>query len=139
MRRLAAPLAAASLVLAGCGSFGGGGVPQNAAIVRFVNATSVAVEVRVNGAPSGTIAPWTPVQEMPVFSPDGPPWRVEAFDPQGFQMAGIEVTGPAVPGEGASSGHSSSCGNFAIWWGVEPDAMPVVDPEATPPPPPPCR
>lgn len=129
---------AGAVALAGCGSFGGGGMPENAAIVRFVNATSMPVDVRVNGEPRGTVAPWSPVQEIAVFGPDGPPWRVDAFDPEGFQVAGIEVTGPAVAGEGASSSHSSTCGSFALWWGVEPQTMPVVDPALSPPPPPPC-
>jgi hypothetical protein len=137
-RRVVA-LAGATLTLAGCGTFGGGVVPENAAIVRFVNATSFAVEVRVNGAPRGVIQPWTPVQELAVLGPDGPPWQVEFFDPGGLQLAGLEVDGPARPGEGSASSQSSSCGIFSVWWGLEPDHVPVVDAGATRPPSPPCN
>ena len=137
--RLAAALVATSVALAGCGSFGGGGVPENAAIVHFVNGTSFPVELRVNGTPRGTIAPWTPAQEFAVYGPDGPPWQVGFFDETGLQLAGMEVSGPARPGEGASSGQSSTCGSFLVWWGAAPDNIPIVEPGATPPPPPPCN
>ena len=114
-------------------------MPANAAVIHFVNATSFPVQMRVNGAPRDTIPPWTPVQAVPIFGPDGPPWHVEFLDATGFQLAGVTVDGPLRPGEGRSSSQQSSCGTFAVWWGLEPDPMPVVDPAASPPPPPPCR
>lgn len=138
IRRLVLALLAVTFAVGACGSFGGGGVPANAAIVRYVNATSVPVEVRVNGAPWGTIAPWTPAQEMAVFGPGGPPWRVGFLDPDGFELGSLDVDGPARPGEASSSTQTSTCGTFAVWWGAEPPAIPVVDPAASPPPPPPC-
>ena len=129
---------AATVALAGCGSFGGGGVPENAAVIHIVNATSFPVQMQVNGAPRNTIPPWTPVQEMPIFGPDGPPWRLDFFGPHGQQVAALEVDGPARPNEGSSSSQSSSCGTFMVWWGAVPGGVQVVVPEAAPPPPPPC-
>jgi len=135
--RVSIAAAIASLVLAACGSFGGGPVPSGAAVIGMVNATSMPVAMHVNGAWVGTYPAWSEQRAIPVFGPGGPPWNVEFRDQDGFVIGSVVVDGPATD-ESASSGWTSSCGQFTAWWGPVPDTLPVLDPEAGRPPPPPC-